>query len=74
MVDAPTTHYAICILNEDGNSGVKGITKFTQVEGQPIQMNAEMTGLTAGLHGFHVHVFGKSQTHRFNRREALSLG
>ena len=59
MVDAPQTHYAICMLNEDGNSGVKGCAKFTQVEGQPISMTAEVTGLTPGLHGFHVHQFGK---------------
>ena len=58
MVDA-TTHYAICMLLPDGNSGVSGCTKFTQVEGQPVQIAAEMNGLTAGKHGFHVHQFGK---------------
>ena len=60
MVQAEaTTHYAICMLNPDGGSGVSGWTKFTQVEGQQIQIQAEMNGLTPGKHGFHVHQFGK---------------
>ena len=61
MVDAAAsvTHYAICILNPDGGSGVSGWTKFTQVEGQPVQITAEMNGLTPGKHGFHVHQYGK---------------
>ena len=54
-----TTHYAICMLKEDGNSGVNGCAKFVQVEGQKVQITAEMTGLTPGKHGFHVHQFGK---------------
>ena len=58
MVEA-TTHYAICILNPDGGSSVSGWTKFKQVEGQQIEVTAEMNGLTPGLHGFHVHQFGK---------------
>ena len=59
MVEGQTTHYAMCILHADGGSGVSGHAKFTQVEGQPIQIKAEITGLTPGLHGFHVHQFGK---------------
>ena len=59
MVEEVKTHYAICMLKEDGNSGVNGWCKFVQVEGQQVQITAEMTGLTPGLHGFHVHVFGK---------------
>ena len=58
MVEA-TTHYAICMLNPDQNSGVSGWAKFKQVEGQQIEITAEMNGLTPGLHGFHVHQFGK---------------
>ena len=61
MVEAegPKTHYAICILNPDGGSGVSCVCKMTQVEGQPVQIQAEATGLTPGTHGFHVHVWGK---------------
>eukprot|EP00352_Strombidinopsis_acuminata_P000079 CAMPEP_0176340130 /NCGR_PEP_ID=MMETSP0126-20121128/1324_1 /TAXON_ID=141414 ORGANISM="Strombidinopsis acuminatum, Strain SPMC142" /NCGR_SAMPLE_ID=MMETSP0126 /ASSEMBLY_ACC=CAM_ASM_000229 /LENGTH=183 /DNA_ID=CAMNT_0017684147 /DNA_START=88 /DNA_END=639 /DNA_ORIENTATION=- len=52
------THYAVCVLNQDGNSGVHGIVKFTQVEGQKCRIVAEFTGLTEGKHGFHIHQFG----------------
>ena len=54
------TYYAMCILNPDGGSGVSGHTKFVQNEGEQILIMSEMNGLTPGLHGFHVHQFGKS--------------
>ena len=53
------THYAVCVLNQDGNSGVSGIVKTSQVEGQKTRITAEIKGLTPGLHGFHIHQFGK---------------
>jgi len=53
------THYAVCILREDGGSGVSGLVKFSQVEGENVKIHAEITGLTPGLHGFHIHQFGK---------------
>ena len=53
------THYAICILKEDQQSGVNGIVKFTQQEGGKVRVQAEITGLKPGKHGFHVHEFGK---------------
>ena len=52
------THYAICIMNPDGNSGVNGLVKMIQTEGQKVKIHAEFTGLTPGLHGFHIHQFG----------------
>ena len=58
MVSA-TTHYAVCVMNPDGDSGVKGIVKFTQVEGEAIKISAQVSGLTPGNHGFHIHQFGK---------------
>mmetsp|Transcript_8023 Transcript_8023/g.1102 ORF Transcript_8023/g.1102 Transcript_8023/m.1102 type:complete len:83 (+) Transcript_8023:66-314(+) len=57
MVDAQTT-YAICILNQDGNSGVNGIVKIIQEGNNDVRIKAEITGLTAGPHGFHIHQFG----------------
>ena len=56
-MEAATT-YAICILREDAKSGVNGICKFIQQEGGKTRVIAEMRGLKAGLHGFHVHEFG----------------
>ena len=58
MVSA-NTHYAVCVMNPDGDSGVKGIVKFTQVEGEAIKITAEVSGLTPGRHGVHIHQFGK---------------
>ena len=63
MVEAKTyaegTVFAVCILNPDLDSGVKGLVKFTQEPGQKIHVWAEVTGLKEGLHGFHVHQYGK---------------
>ena len=61
MVDpAPAAkHYAVCILNPDGNSGVSGTVFMTQTEGEQVSIKAKVTGLTEGLHGFHIHQFGK---------------
>ena len=67
MVEGANTHYAMCILNPDGGSTVSGVCKYVQVEGQSIQINATMNGLTPGLHGFHVHQFGKFSKARANQ-------
>ena len=53
------THYAVCVLNEDGGSGVSGVVKFVQTEGGKVRVTAEVKGLAEGKHGFHVHQFGK---------------
>ena len=52
-------HYACCVLNPDGDSGVSGIVKMTQSEGQKVKIVADIKGLTPGKHGFHIHQFGK---------------
>ena len=48
-------HYAICIMNPDGDSGVKGLVKLTQPQGGKTKIVAEISGLTPGQHGFHIH-------------------
>lgn len=58
MVEA-VTHYAVCVLNPDGGSGVSGVVRCSQVEGQKVKISAEIKGLTPGQHGFHIHQFGK---------------
>ena len=50
--------YAICIMHPDGDSGVKGLVKFVQQPGKITKITAEITGLTPGKHGFHIHQFG----------------
>ena len=56
---AEGTIFAICIMNPDGGSNVKGVVKFTQEPGQKVHVSGEVTGLAEGLHGFHVHQYGK---------------
>ena len=58
MENTPKTHYAICILREDCNSGVSGVVHFIMPEGGKTRIVANLTGLTEGDHGFHVHEFG----------------
>ena len=58
MVEAKV-HYAVCVMNPDGGSGVSGVVKLMQTEGQKTKITAVVKGLTPGHHGFHIHQFGK---------------
>jgi len=44
---------AVCVITGD----VKGVVYFVQ-NGDSVSVTGEVTGLTPGLHGFHVHEFG----------------
>ncbi|XP_063059379.1 superoxide dismutase [Cu-Zn] [Engraulis encrasicolus] len=48
---------AVCVLK--GTGDVTGTVHFAQ-EGDsgPVKLTGEISGLTPGLHGFHVHAFG----------------
>ena len=59
-MESAETNYAICLLKPDLDSGVKGVVRFTQPEGGKTRVQAEITGLKPGTHGFHVHQFGKN--------------
>ena len=50
--------YAICIMNPDGDSGVKGLVKLVQPAGGKVKIVAEISGLKPGKHGFHIHQYG----------------
>lgn len=52
-----TVKKAVCVILPLGDSKVEGAVTFTQQDGF-IVIDAELTGLTPGLHGFHVHEFG----------------
>jgi Cu-Zn family superoxide dismutase len=55
MAKGPTK--AVCVIHALNDSGVKGKVTFTeQIDG--IEIVAQMSGLTPGKHGFHVHEFG----------------
>jgi Cu-Zn family superoxide dismutase len=48
---------AVAVLFPTKGSDVKGRVTFTQ-NGRSIQVHAEISGLSPGDHGFHVHEFG----------------
>ncbi len=48
---------AVAVLRPTGGNKVSGTVTFTEVA-DGVQVQAEITGLTPGNHGFHVHEFG----------------
>jgi len=56
--EKPTTPLkAIAVLHPTEGNKVGGIVQFTEVA-DGVRVQAEITGLTPGKHGFHVHEFG----------------
>ncbi|MBX6325660.1 MAG: superoxide dismutase family protein [Chthoniobacterales bacterium] len=51
------TSKAIAVLHPAAGSKVGGTVTFTEVA-DGVRVQAEITGLTPGTHGFHVHEFG----------------
>eukprot|EP00252_Welwitschia_mirabilis_P017166 TRINITY_DN38088_c0_g1_i1.p1 TRINITY_DN38088_c0_g1~~TRINITY_DN38088_c0_g1_i1.p1 ORF type:complete len:160 (+),score=34.60 TRINITY_DN38088_c0_g1_i1:72-551(+) len=48
---------AVAVLS--GNENVKGVVHFAQpLNGGPTKVFGKITGLTPGLHGFHIHSMG----------------
>src|SRR6266581_5637274 len=52
---------AIAVLHPTQDNKVSGTVMFTEVA-DGVQVHAEITGLTPGKHGFHVHEFGDCTT------------
>jgi len=48
---------AVAVLHPTAGNKVSGTVTFTEVA-DGVQVRAEITGLTPGNHGFHVHEFG----------------
>src|SRR5205823_3591586 len=48
---------AIAVLHPTSGNKVAGTITFTE-EADGVRIHAEITGLTPGKHGFHVHEFG----------------
>ena len=61
MADMPmspaTITRAVAVLSPTKGNSVSGLVTFTKVEGG-VKIVADVTGLTPGNHGFHVHEFG----------------
>lgn len=45
-------------IEELGDSGVDGTVEFTQLSGGKIRVVADLSGLTPGQHGLHIHQYG----------------
>ena len=67
-VKMPGPTKAICIIQSLSGSNVGGVVYFTQT-GDMVQVKGKITGLTPGLHGFHVHEFGD-----LSSKDGLSTG
>jgi Cu-Zn family superoxide dismutase len=52
-----TPSKAVAVLHPTAGNNLSGTVTFTQVA-DGVQVRAEVTGLTPGNHGFHVHEFG----------------
>lgn len=48
---------AIAVLHPTKGSNVEGVVTFTKTGGE-VKVVADLTGLTPGEHGFHIHEFG----------------
>jgi Cu-Zn family superoxide dismutase len=57
FASAQETKKAIAVLHSSSGSQVMGTVTFTQM-GDTVQVVADVTGLTPGKHGFHIHEFG----------------
>lgn len=53
----PEVTKAICVLHPTEGNDVHGTVTFTK-DGDEVMVHAELTGLTPGKHGFHIHQYG----------------
>uniref|UniRef100_O65175 Superoxide dismutase [Cu-Zn], chloroplastic n=1 Tax=Zantedeschia aethiopica TaxID=69721 RepID=SODCP_ZANAE len=56
MVVVAATKKAVAVLK--GTSQVDGVVTLVQEDDGPTTVNVRITGLTPGLHGFHLHEYG----------------
>jgi Cu-Zn family superoxide dismutase len=53
----PVVTKAVCVLSPTKGNDVHGVVTFTR-DGDEVLVHAEVSGLTPGRHGFHVHEYG----------------
>ena len=57
QAEGPAVTRAIAVMQPTQGNQVRGIVTFTSVAGG-VRIEADITGLTPGKHGFHVHQWG----------------
>src|SRR5436309_14168381 len=57
LANAQEPTKAIAVLHPTAGNNVTGSVTFTQ-SGEAVKVVADITGLTPGKHGFHIHEFG----------------
>ena len=56
-MDESAVAKGVAVLSPTKGNNVSGVVTFTKVEGG-VKIIADVTGLTPGKHGFHIHEFG----------------
>ncbi len=64
---------AVCVLVSTSGSHVSGVLTLTQ-EKDYVLVKGEVSGLKAGLHGFHIHTFGDLRTKEGKNDGAMAGG
>ncbi len=64
---------AVASLHSTGDANVKGVVTFTEVA-DGVRVDANITGLSPGKHGFHVHEFGDCSTADASAAAASAAG
>ena len=57
LLGGPEVTKAVAVLKPTAGSKVEGTVTFTKAD-KGVRVQADVTGLTPGKHGFHIHEFG----------------
>ena len=61
LLGGPEATKAVAVLHPTQGSKVEGTVTFTKAD-KAIHVHADITGLTPGKHGFHIHEFGDASS------------
>ena len=57
IIMSTNQYRAVCVLTNN-NPGIKGFVEFTELPNKKVRVNVNISGLTPGYHGFHIHQRG----------------
>merc|ERR1719244_156913 len=64
---------AVCVFEGDGNGEVIGLVMLKEVEeGSETELTVEISGLSPGQHGFHIHQEGGLASHEWTTGISLA--